>query len=155
MRGPRGVRRLARQNGQPANGTDRMITNMFAILLAAAAIAAPVDAALRDRAARVLHDALASGARWIEVHAAEALIAAGGGDADRDQVRGAFERELAAHGSEPEYRIGIWRVLAQAAPGDRDAWVRRIADAFLDAAGPDRLHASESLGKLGYRPRAG
>ena len=74
--------------------------------------------------------------------------------ADRDEVRHAFERELAAHGSEPEYTFGIWRVLAQAASGDRDAWVRRIADAFLDAAGPDRLHASESLGKLGYRARA-
>jgi SSS family solute:Na+ symporter len=69
-------------------------------------------------------------------------------------VRRTFERELAANGNEPEYRIGIWRVLAQAAPGDRDARVRRIADAFLDAAGPDRLHASESLGKLGYRAHA-
>ena len=141
-----------------------MITNMFAVLLAAAAmastarqpqssIASPQPPTPVSQAARVLHDALASEPRWIKVHAAEALIA-GGSDADRDEVRRAFERELAEHGSEPEYRIGIWRVLAQAAPGDRGGWVRRIADAFLDAAGPDRLHASESLGKLGYRARA-
>jgi HEAT repeat protein len=32
--------------------------------------------------------------------------------------------------------------------------VRRIADAFFDAGGPDRLHASETLGKLGYRANA-
>jgi hypothetical protein len=164
MRGPGGIRQLARQNGQPANGTDRMITNMFAVLLAAAAIASatgqtqspvrnPQSPHPVNEATRVLHAALASESRWIKVHAAEALLACGG-DADRDEVRHAFERELAAHGSEPEYRIGIWRVLAQAASGDRDAWVRRIADAFLDTAGPDRLHASESLGKLGYRARA-
>jgi hypothetical protein len=134
-----------------------MITNMSAAVLAAALAAnlaaGPTDAALRDRAARELHDALAVEARWIKVHAAEALLAVGDSD-DRDAVRRAFEAELAAKGDEPEYRIGVWRVLAQAAPADRDRWVRRIADAFLDAAGPDRLHAAESLGKLGYRARA-
>jgi hypothetical protein len=60
MRGPRGIRQLARQNGQPANGTDRMITNLLAVLLAAAAIAAPVDAALRDRAKRSWRPAAAT-----------------------------------------------------------------------------------------------
>jgi SSS family solute:Na+ symporter len=110
-----------------------------------------LDERLRQRAARVLRTALDTDARWIKVHAAEALLSL-----DRPQgVMQAFERELALKGAEPEYRIGIWRVLARAAPsdGERERWTRKIAAAFLDANGPDRLHAAETLAKLGYQPR--
>jgi hypothetical protein len=102
----------------------------------------------------ILQNAVDKEERWIKVHAAEALLAV-----DRRGSRAAvshvFERELDSHGSEPQYRIGIWRVLAQAASSsrERDRWERRIADAFLDARAPDRLHAAETLGKLRYRLR--
>jgi hypothetical protein len=126
-----------------------MITKLVVMLALAAPLAGAVDAALRARALAVSTAVLASGERWTKVHAAEAVIAAG----DPAAARRAFERELEAHRSEPQYRVGIWRVLAQAAPTDavRDGYVRRIVAAFLDASGPDRLHASETLGKLRYR----
>jgi len=128
-----------------------MITNVLVAFLVYASSASAIDAAVRDQALQVLHQALETQARWVKVHAAEALLTID----DRDAVSAAFDRELAGHGSEPEYRIGIWRVLAQAADADarRDQWVRKIVGAFSDTGGPDRLHASETLGKLGYRPR--
>lgn len=129
-----------------------MITNVLVAFLVYASSASAIDAAVRDQALQVLRGALETEARWVKVHAAEALLTID----DRGAVGAAFDRELAAHGSEPEYRIGIWRVLVEAADADaqRDRWVRKIVGAFTDTGGPDRLHASETLGKLGYRPRS-
>src|SRR4051812_2540692 len=122
MRGP--ARTGVPQPGRlpDAHGTDRMITNLVVALALAAPAPAAVDAALRGKALGIVASVLASGERWTKVHAAEALIAAG----DRDAARRAFEGELAAHGSEPQYRIGIWRVLAQSARTEveRDRFVR-------------------------------
>ena len=131
-----------------------MITNIVAAVLLAGSPAAVVDPALAAKALALVQRALETEQRWTKVHAAEALLAVGRrGDAAR-----AFERELAQHVGEPQYRIGIRRVLAQAA-GDQRVRQRcrcstTIADAFLDTAGPDRLHASETLGKLAYRAKA-
>ena len=104
---------------------------------------------VRQKALQILRTALVAEERWIKVHAAEALLAAG----YPQDVASTFERELASKGAEPQYRIGVWRVLAQAtrSTGQRDSWTRKIAAAFLDANGPDRPHAAETLGKLGYR----
>jgi hypothetical protein len=116
------------------------------------AMAAPpqsvVSASLRPRALQILRTALEREAQWIKVHAAEALLDAG----EPQGVAREFERELASKGGEPRYRIGIWRVLARTAPDDRERqqWVGRIVAAFLDTAGPDRLHAAEALAKLDY-----
>ena len=112
---------------------------------------ADADERVRQKALQTLRTALVAEERWIKVHAAEALLAAG----YPQDVRSAFERELASWGAEPEYRIGIWRVLAQAtrSAGQRASWIRKIAEAFLDTSGPDRPHAAETLGKLGYRAR--
>jgi HEAT repeat protein len=112
-----------------------------------------VSEALRTKAVRVLRTALADEEKWIKVHAAEALLSLG----YPQGVTRRFQIELASKGGEPEYRIGIWRVLAQAAHGDRQRgpWVRKIVAAFVDTNGPDRLHAAETLAKLGYRARAG
>ena len=111
-----------------------------------------VDEQLRTQAVQVLRSTLETEQRWIKVHAAEALLSAG----QPDGVVRAFEIEFASHGTEPEYRIGIWRVLAQAAPTDRqrEPWITKIVAAFLNTGGPDRLHAAETLGKLGYRASA-
>ncbi|HIA48578.1 MAG TPA: Na+:solute symporter, partial [Candidatus Hydrogenedentes bacterium] len=66
------------------------------------------------------------------------------------EVAAKFMQELETFENEPEYRIGIWRVLARAAtsPDERESWVSRIKEAFLDEGGSDRLHASETLAKL-------
>ena len=126
---------------------------MRSILLLSIALGATigpgaVDTQLRTQAVQVLRSTLETEQRWIKVHAAEALLSSG----QPDGVARAFESELIAHGSEPEYRIGIWRVLAQAAPTDqqRQPWIAKIVAAFLDPGGPDRLHAAEALGKRGY-----
>ncbi len=109
---------------------------------------AVVSTDLQERAIAVLRDALHVPPGWQKVHAAETLLAVG----YPDGVRGEFERELEARGSEPKYRIGIWRVLARTSgdPADRDKWVSKIAAALLDPEGPDRVHAAETLAKLGY-----
>ena len=58
-------------------------------------------------------------------------------------AQGRAVAEGRAHGKEPEYRIGIWRVLAKATydPQERRQWTSRIRDVFLDTNAPDRLHA--------------
>lgn len=104
------------------------------------------DVALRERSLNVLRDAMASGENWPRVHAAECLLTL-----DYPQgVREQFEKELTAHGSEPRYRIGIWRVLARASydPRQREQWTGRILEAWTDPSAPDRLHAVETLAKL-------
>jgi hypothetical protein len=123
------------------------------LLVAVCAAGAPPSAeqqkTLRQKALHVLRTAMDTEARWVKVHAAEALLSVG----DAEAVARTFERELASKGGEPEYRIGIWRVLAQGARirQQRDPWTGKILAAFLDTRGPDRLHAAETLGKLGYR----
>src|SRR5436190_22221225 len=72
---------------------------------------AAVSDSLRQKELQVLRTALEREERWSKVHAAEFLLSL-----DYPQgVAQIFERELASRGDEPEYRIGIWRVLAQAA----------------------------------------
>lgn len=82
---------------------------------------------------------------WVKVHGAEVLLAAG----DNQLVAEVFKQEEQLHGQEKNYRVGIWRVLAQACPGERKQWWGRIAATFLDTSAPDRLFALESLAKLG------
>ncbi|MFC1597893.1 Na+:solute symporter, partial [Planctomycetota bacterium] len=103
---------------------------------------------VRGRAVEALRRTLGEEERWVKVHAAEFLLALD----YPDEVKEAFGEELARSGDKPEYRIGIWRVLARAAarPEDRDSWTAKIRDVFLDADAPDRLHAVESLAKLRY-----
>jgi len=70
-----------------------------------------------------------------------------------DEVEKGFEAELARAGDEPEYRIGIWRVLACAASQEqeRDRWTAEILAVFFDAGAPDRPRAARALAELGYR----
>ena len=106
---------------------------------------------LRERAVAAMRQTMAEQEQWVKVHAAEYLIAL-----DYPQGVGeAFEKELAERGTEPKYRIGIWRVLARLTNDHkvRAKWVGKIREAFLDLDGPDRLHAAETLGKLGYVPK--
>jgi SSS family solute:Na+ symporter len=132
------------------SATTRIIPIVLVVLGAVAARAsADVNERLREKAVQILRTAMDTEDRWIKVHAAEALLLLG----YPDGVTRTFERELASKGEEPQYRIGIWRVLAQAARSDRERepWIAKILAAFHDTRGPDRLHAAETLGKLGYR----
>jgi hypothetical protein len=81
---------------------------------------------------------------WTQIRAAEALI----GQGLSDEVL-AVVRPLVDSAPSQE-RIGVWRVLAQAEPTaeGRQKMVERIWLAFLDANGPDRIHAVEALAKL-------
>jgi len=108
-----------------------------------------VNDTIHKKALSLLRSSLQREDRWIKVHAAESLLFLGYSKG----IRQAFEFELSSKGAEPKYRIGIWRVLAQAAPdaAEREQWMSKMRAAFLDPAGPDRLHAAEALAKLGYR----
>lgn len=102
----------------------------------------------QDDEMQVLKDALEKESEWVKVHAAEALLNYG----FHDLVLKTFLPEDS--NAEPPYRIGVWRVLAQANPNNRsfaEEYRNRIINAFMDVNGPDREHAAESLGKLGYR----
>lgn len=130
------------------------LLSLFAVgtcLCAAAAERAP--APNRERCLEVLRQVLDREPRWIKVHAAEFLL----GLDYPDRVNQVFQAELAQYGNEPQYRIGIWRVLAKANIEQRQSaqWVAKIRAVFLDPAASDRLHAVESLAKLGYRAQPG
>ncbi|MEA3364676.1 MAG: hypothetical protein U9Q79_03460 [Candidatus Hydrogenedentes bacterium] len=111
---------------------------------------AQVTAEIHDQAVAVLRDALRNETEWVRVHAAEALLRNG----LPEGVEEIFLPEV--ENSAPRHRIGVWRVLAQAQkdPKKREAYVQRIRDAFLDLDGPDRVHAAETLGKLGDAKRS-
>jgi len=85
--------------------------------------------------------------RWIKVHAAEFLIWE---SQSVPAVREEFLKENERFGDIPQYRIGIWRVLAQAALNDQEraVWVNKIAEVYANENNTDRLHAIESLAKL-------
>ena len=109
----------------------------------------PIDAQVREKSVETLRRALDTQERWVKVHAAEYLVRL-----DYPQgVREEFLEELSEFGHQPKYRVGIWRVLARAAFQEqaRDRWIAQVRLAFDDPDGPDRLHAVESLAKLGYR----
>jgi hypothetical protein len=108
--------------------------------------------ALREHALRELKQVLHQQNEWVKVHAAEYLLWTG----NPVDVREVFLREEKQFGTQPPYRIGIWRVLAQAAssPAERENWIGKIREAFLDSQGKDRIHASETLAKLKVSPYA-
>lgn len=120
---------------------------------AVAETATKVTPELRENSIRTLRDVLEKEDRWVKVHAAEFLL-----ELDyRDGVEATFLQELDRYGEEPEYRIGIWRVLAKATydPKAKARWISRIREVFLDPDAPDRLHAVETLAKLGVTVAAG
>lgn len=101
---------------------------------------------IQQNATETLRRALETQERWIKVHAAEALLTVG----KPEGVRAVFLAELQKHAEVPEYRIGIWRVLAKCSddPSEKLPWISKIQAAMLDGKGPDQGHAAETLGKL-------
>ncbi|MDF7819333.1 hypothetical protein P1X15_17075 [Runella sp. MFBS21] len=97
----------------------------------------------------VLRKVLNEQKEWVKVHAAEFLVWAG----HPEGVKEVYQAEERLYGAQSPYRIGIWRVLAQASVGEeRDRWIKKIKAAFLNRDGVDRLHASETLAKLKICP---
>ncbi len=104
-----------------------------------------LDNQQRQQLVEIMQDTLQQSEGWVRIHAAEALLWHG----YTEDVATAFPEETAVN--EPGYRIGVWRVQAQLAdnPVQRQQIVERIRQALRDPAGPDRVHAAESLAKLG------
>lgn len=105
---------------------------------------------LRKKALNELHTVLKTQQEFIKVHAAEYLIWLG----HKKDVRSVFLKEMKLHGTEPRYRIGIWRVLAQTenSATAKTKWVNQVLNVFGDMNAPDRLHSAETLGKLKTSP---
>ncbi|RRA98025.1 HEAT repeat domain-containing protein [Larkinella rosea] len=114
------------------------------------ASAQPVSDALRSQCLQELRTVLRTEQEWIKVHAAEYLLWIG----EPAGVQDVYLDELQKFSTKAPYRIGIWRVLAQAAttPDEKEKWTDPIAAAFKDPNGPDRIHAAETLAKLGISP---
>lgn len=105
---------------------------------------------IEQQSIAVLRQVLATQKEWVKVHAAEYLVCS----AHPEGVRNAFLEEEKALGTKPQYRIGIWRVLAQAAetPAEKQVWTDKIMAVYLDSLASDRTHAAETLAKLKISP---
>ncbi|MCK9508535.1 MAG: hypothetical protein M0Q54_08855 [Pigmentiphaga sp.] len=97
-----------------------------------------------EKAVDILQNNMRTQQEWIKVHAAEFLLWSGYFKGVKEE----FLKEEQLHGDKSPYRIGIWRVLAQADPEQKELWIDKIRQAYLDENGADRLHAIETLAKL-------
>lgn len=105
-----------------------------------------------EKAINELRTVLQEQSQFIKVHAAEYLIWLG----YKEEVKKVYQLEDSLHSKETPYRIGIWRVLAQAEEKQEDQmrWVNKIFDVYGNPDAPDRLHATETLAKLQQSPLA-
>ena len=133
---------------QPAVTTANGCLLAAALALSTGCVAKPAPtgpAAQQQQLLLVLEREMNSNTGWVRIHAADALI-----DHRHTQVvASSFARE--ADTAAPPCRIGVWRVLARAAATEeqRQAFIERIRRTMLDPPAPDRVHAAESLAKLG------
>jgi len=109
-----------------------------------------ISDALKKEAVQTLRTVLKTQSEWVKVHAAEFLLWSG----YPQGVREIYLEEEKQWGGKSPYRIGIWRVLSQAAINaeEKKFWRDKILKAFLDTNGTDRIHAAETLAKLHISP---
>ncbi|PQO43203.1 hypothetical protein C5Y93_26240 [Blastopirellula marina] len=114
------------------------------LLLAQTQGAEPATTSPALRCETILVESSHAEGEWSGIHAAEYLIRLN----ESPKALAAF-RPL-AECMTPQYRIGVWRVLAQAepAPQDKARYIEKIRSVLLDDTADDRLHALESLAKL-------
>ena len=131
------------------NAIGRGILSAVGLSLAAARLSAAGEDP-RQEALACLWGVVHKDSGWTRIHAAESLIRAG--TRESSAVQALFLAELPSL-ERSTYRIGAWRVLAETAPSDEDRnqWIGKIEDAFVDSAAVDRPNALESLGKLRAR----
>ncbi len=112
--------------------------------------APPVSDELRNEVIQELRLTLNNQPEWVKVHAAEYLLWLD----YPEGVQEVFIKEDQKYGEKPQYRIGIWRVLAQATPEPemKKVWIDKIINAFQNTKGTDRIHAAETLAKLRVVP---
>jgi SSS family solute:Na+ symporter len=104
---------------------------------------------LKKEAVDTLRKVMTEQQQWVKVHAAEFLIWTG----NEQGVKQDFLKELELFHQKPQYRIGIWRVLAQVSDSaGATRYKKQIVNAFLDTAGKDRIHAIETMAKLKMSP---
>lgn len=105
---------------------------------------------VREQSVEILRTTLNREEEWVKVHAAEYLLWAG----YPEGVKDVFLKENEVRGTRSRYRIGIWRVLAQASEREEEKakWLGKILEAFRQEDGPDRIHAAETLAKLRISP---
>ena len=98
---------------------------------------------LRGRAVSVLRGTLKEEQGRAKVRAADFLIALDYPDGVKESLVTEFE----AADQRPGDRIGIWRLRARLAAGDRERkpWTDKICGVFLDTGAADRLRAAEAL----------
>lgn len=104
-----------------------------------------ISDALREKAIQELDKNLQIQPYWEKVHVAEYKLWSG----YKAGVEEVYLEEKRQFETSSPYRIGIWRVLAQASPELSPTYQNKILAAFRDREGPDRIHAAESLAKLG------
>ena len=103
---------------------------------------------LAEKAMNELETVLHEQSLFIKVHAAEYLIWLG----QKEEAKQVYLAEDSLHNKETPYRIGIWRVLAQAEEKDKTKWISKVFDVYANPEAPDRLHATETLAKLQQSP---
>ena len=95
----------------------------------------------QNKEVQILKDALEKERGFVRIHAAEALLNHG----FHDLVLREFLPENST--AEPMYRVGVWRVLAQANPKDRNfryKYIDCMVNVFKDVNAPERILAAES-----------
>ena len=97
-----------------------------------------------------LQNTMRTQSEWVKVHAAEYLIWTD----NTEGVKTEFLEQEKQFGLSSPYRIGIWRTLAQVSADEkeREMWIQKIENAFVDTLGSDRVHAVETLAKLKRSP---
>jgi hypothetical protein len=93
---------------------------------------------------QILDAAEQSESFWVKVHVAEFRLALG----QKDYVHKLWTDKVRRVQGEPMLRIGAWRVLTQSAAFG-GPFALEIEAAYMDEDGLDRLHAVESLARLG------
>lgn len=99
-----------------------------------------------------LQYALENSSKWQKVHAAEYIL----NHDYSNNVYDIFVEEEKQNRNESYYRIGLWRVLNQAAISseEKNHWLDSISKVYEEYTSLDRIHAAETLAKLKVSPNS-
>jgi hypothetical protein len=103
---------------------------------------------IEDECHAIIRGAVYSSDFWVKVHAIEFLSELG----YNKEAKQFTKDQLADFDSIPQKRIGYWRCSYRLAgnKSEKNKWLNKIRDAYMDPNGPDRIHAVESLAKLNF-----
>lgn len=95
-----------------------------------------------------LLDRMNDGSFWNRIHALEFLCQAG----YRAEAKNVLKNSFTGIETQPQKRIGYWRCCANAASSteERDLYINKILNAYLEPENLDKIHAAESLAKLRF-----